>query len=352
MHLFLAGTSVSDPENELKIQQLFKRGYKLHSYFHLFALEKHWFKMNTENKVHLFLDSGAFSAWTSNVQINIQEYIQFIKDNEERIDVYANLDVIGIGGKQPNELTAKLTLKNQRIMEKAGLIPLPCFHYGEPLEYLDYYIEHYDYLALGVAGNSGKKIMPWLNECFLNHICNDKGIPKIKIHGFAVTSLRVMLRYPFWSVDSTSWVVTGRMGSIFIPRYKAGKWVYDESSWKIMVSNRSPGMKIKDKHIDTISPMERKIFLEYIHEKGYVLGKSDFKLIDQKHELAENERWAENRLKNKTDKRMLETIIEPGISNKYQLRDEINIIYFLDLEKSRPKYPWAFKMEQTQKGLF
>lgn len=352
MKLYLAGTTVSNPPDELKIQELFKRGHKLHSYFHLQVLEKKWFKMNTKNKVKLFLDSGAFSAWTQNTTVDIQEYIQFIKDNEDKLSVYANLDVIGIGGKQPNALTAKMTLKNQRIMEKAGLTPLPCFHFGEPMEYLDYYVDNYEYLALGVAGNSGKKLIPWLDECFLNHICDKDGIPKIKIHGFAITSMVVMLRYPFYSVDSTSWVVTGRMGSIYIPRYKDGVWIYDENSWKINVSNRNPGLSIKDKHIDTAPPEMKKIYLNYIHSKGYVLGKSKFRKVDQTRELAENEKWAENKPKDKTARRLLEIIIEPGISNTYQLRDEMNIIYFLDLEKSRPQWPWAFKTTEIQTGFF
>ena len=48
------------------------------------------------NKVELFLDSGAFSAFTQKVTIDIQEYIAFIKEHEDIIDVYANLDVIGM----------------------------------------------------------------------------------------------------------------------------------------------------------------------------------------------------------------------------------------------------------------
>jgi hypothetical protein len=299
--------------------------------------------MINSKKVELFLDSGAFSAWTQKVEINIDDYIQFIKENEDVIDVYANLDVIGIGGKQPNELTAKKTLENQKIMEKAGLSPLPCFHFGEPLTYLEYYIKNYEYLALGVAGNSGSKLIPWFDHLFSNYICNKNGIPKVKIHGFAVTSLKLMLRYPFYSVDSTSWVVTGRMGSIYIPRYKDNKWIYDENSWKISVSNRSPNQKEVGQHFTTLPRDQQKLLLKYITDKGYKLGKSEFKKVEQSHVLVENEKWAEKKPIDKTSKRELEIVLEEGVSNKYQLRDEMNIIYFLDLEKSMPEWPWAFK---------
>ncbi len=44
--------------------------------------------------VDVFLDSGAFTAWTKRVEIDIQKYIEFIKQNQDVLTVYANLDVI------------------------------------------------------------------------------------------------------------------------------------------------------------------------------------------------------------------------------------------------------------------
>lgn len=304
-----------------------------------------------KNKVDLFLDSGAFSAWTQGVEIDIYEYCNFIKEYIDIINVYANLDVIGIGGKQPNRLTAEMTYKNQKIMEGEGLEPMPVFHFGEPLDYLEYYTDNYSYLALGVAGNSGIKLIPWLNECFSSYICNDKGFPKIKVHGFAVTSLKVMLRYPWYSVDSTSWVVTGRMGSIYVPRLRNKEWIYDENSWKIAVSSRSPNAKEAGKHFQTLSPKQKQLVLDYIHSKGYQLGKSVFKTVPAEYELKENERWADKKPKDKTAKRQVEVIEEPGLCNKYQLRDEMNIIYFQDLEQSMPEWPWPFKKKNKIQGF-
>lgn len=298
-----------------------------------------------KKEINLFLDSGAFSAWTQKTSIDIHEYINFIKEHADILEVYANLDVIGLGGKQPNRLTAEKTLENQRIMEAAGLEPLPCFHFGEPFEFLQYYVDNYDYLALGVAGNSGSAIIPWLDVCFSKYICDANGIPKIKIHGFAVTSLKVMLRYPFYSVDSTSWVMTSRMGSVYVPRYRNGKWTYDENSWKVTVSSRSPNKIDAGKHIDTLPPKQKQIILDYIHDKGYVLGKSSFQKVSQDRKLAKNERWAEKKPKDKKALRLLEIIEEDGIANRYQLRDEMNIIYFQDLEKALPQWPWAFKQK-------
>ena len=298
-----------------------------------------------KKKVELFLDSGAYSAWSQNKVIDIQEYIAFIKEHEEVITVYANLDVIG---------DPEATWKNQMIMEKAGLKPLPVFHYGEDIKWLKRLLERkYDYISLGgMVPISTQDLVHWLDDLFKNHLCDDKGMPFVKVHGFGLTSLRLMMRYCWFSVDSTSWVMTGRMGSIYIPKYRSGKWIYDEDSWKICVSNRSPNKTEAGKHIDTMSKGEKEILLNYIHTKGYKLGKSEYKIVEQSYELEENERWADKKPTDKKVKREVEILIEEGVANKYQLRDEMNILYFLDLEDSMPKWPWPFKTDDIQKGFF
>ena len=315
---------------------------------------------NKDKKVELFLDSGAYSAFTQNVKIDIQDYIQFIKDNQSSIDLYANLDVIG---------DAEKTWHNHQIMTRAGLNPMPVFHYGEDDSWLKRYLaKGCNYIALGgLVGGSSDGLTLWLDRLFSTLLCDEKGFPKIKIHGFGLTSLKMMLRYPWYSVDSTSWVVTGRMGGIFIPRWGDGKWNYDENSWKVDVSNRSPNSRGNDNsefgktyklgknrdgkigHIDSSTKVKRDLYLRYIDEKGYQLGKSSFVKVDQSHELDENEKWAEKKPTDKKALREMEIIEEVGISNRYQLRDEMNIIYFLDLEKTMPEWPWQFKHLRNEK---
>ena len=43
----------------------------------------------------VFIDSGGFSAATQGVEINIEEYAAWLKEYEDLITVYANLDEIG-----------------------------------------------------------------------------------------------------------------------------------------------------------------------------------------------------------------------------------------------------------------
>jgi hypothetical protein len=294
----------------------------------IFVFLTEWGRFMPQHKVNLFLDSGAFSAFTKGVVIDIQEYIAFIKENLEVIEVYANLDVIG---------DPKATLDNQQIMEAAGLKPLPCFHYGEPAEYLEYYLDVYDYVALGgMVPISTSDLMDWLDRIFAEHICGADGLPKNKIHGFGLTSLKLMLRYPWYSVDSTSWVMVGRMGSVLVP--KRGDYLVDP--WRVVVSDRSPSKTEVDKHFKTYPEMDQKVILEYLTSKGYKIGHSEFRFEHKSYDPQEGERW--HGPARADGSREIELVIDPGLSNDYMLRDELNIIYFLDLEKAMPQWPWPF----------
>ncbi len=300
-------------------------------------------KMMEGKKVQLFIDSGAFSAWSRGVKINIDDYIRFIKENIDIIDFYANLDVIG---------DVESTWKNQKIIEEAGLHPLPVYHMKDPIEYLYKCLDNYEYFCLGgmARGYTTFDRYHFLDRCF-EIICDTPNrYPKCKVHGFGISSLRMLLRYPWYSVDSTTWIMQSQVGSIIIPRWK-DRWIYDEQSWIVYVSNR--GTARAQKNISTMSSLEKSIFFKYLDEKGYKLGESKFIEVDQSHKLNDNERWVEKVPKDKTKKRKLEVIIEPGISNKYELRSEVNILYFLDLEKSIPEWPWPFREKnKTTNALF
>ena len=284
-------------------------------------------------KTDIFLDSGAFSAFTQGVNIDIQEYIDFIKTHKEHLTVYANLDVIG---------SPEGTWKNQRRMEKAGLMPLPCFHYGEDPKWLKMYLSRgYEYIALGgMVPISTPDLKIWLDDIWKNYLTDAEGMPIIKVHGFGLTSNSLMRRYPWWSVDSTSWVMTGRMGGVYVPKFKNGAYDYSEDCWKVQVSNRSPSKDEPGKHLQSFPPTARKNIEQYFVFKGFKVGRSVFRTEKADYELKENEKWNGKEV---AGNRELEEILESGLCNDYKQRDELNIIYFLDLEKNWRPWPWPFQ---------
>lgn len=315
---------------------------QLWSYHHFLIAKNHEIlTMGKEEGVKLFLDSGAFSAMTQKTEIDIEDYIAFVQKHEKSLHVYSNLDVIG---------DPQATWANQMIMEKRGLSPIPTFHYGSNIKWLKRLLKRYDYIALGgMVPIMTKNLIPWLDDLFQNYICNAEGIPQVKIHGFGMTSLKLMFRYPWWSVDSTSWIVTGKLGMIYVPQMTAGDYDYMKEPMKVTVSMRSPSQKERGKHLKSMSPLLRDHALRYIKEKGFPLGRSKIVVKSADHSLRDDEKWADK--KSPATKRKVERIIEAGISNDYQMRDKINIQYFIDLEKNFPKWPWAFKLKTSKMGF-
>ena len=149
----------------------------------------------------IFIDSGAFSAWTRGVSIDIDKYAAFIKKHLSHIEVYANLDVIG---------DAKATAKNQAYLESKGLKPLATFHIGSLYSELEKMVKQYEYLALGgLVGVTQKRRIKHLDKCFRIIRLN------AKVHGFGIGDLKLLLRYPFYSVDNTNWILGGRIGAVY-----------------------------------------------------------------------------------------------------------------------------------------
>lgn len=255
-------------------------------------------------KPSVFLDSGAYSAFTKKIKIDIDEYITFIKRYEKYLEVYSVLDDIN---------DPVVTYQNQKYMEKQGLKPLPCFHYGEDIYFLKKYLkDDYKYLALGgMVPVSNPNLKIWLNNLFLNYLTNKEGYPIIKVHGFGLTGVDLLVRYPWYSVDSTSWVMTGRFGAVFVPIFRNGKYDYEKTPHKVTVSDKSPKQKQEGQHYNTFNSAVQKQIDFYFTTKGYLFKE---------------------------------------LSEDYKKRDELNIIYFLDLEKNLPDKP--FNRRMVKKGFF
>jgi hypothetical protein len=140
----------------------------------------------------IFLDSGAFSAFRQYRTIDLGEYISFIKTVQP--NVFAALDVI----ERPEE-----TFGNYRAMKAEGLEPLPVYHTNSNEKWLRGYLEAEPYVALGgMAREVRARRIKWLDWCW--SIIGEYW--PVKIHGFGVTDRKLLERYPWYSVDSASWL--------------------------------------------------------------------------------------------------------------------------------------------------
>lgn len=210
------------------------------------------------NNARIFLDSGAFSAHTLGVELKVTDYCEYIRRNQDILRIEDGVVMASVLDGIGDPLQ---TWRNQYEMELRGVRPLPCFHAGEDERYLEHYVANYPYITLGgMVGSSTKQLQLWLDRIWDRYLVDGSGRAKIKVHGFGITSVPLMERYPWYSCDSSSWIQSTSFGTVVTPKYGP-----------ISVSEKSPSRHDAGQHITTLSPIEQDHVLRYLEEQGFTL---------------------------------------------------------------------------------
>ena len=206
--------------------------------------EKIWDCPNNES---IMIDSGAFSAWSLNKKINLYEYAEWAKiiykkykqkNNEIH---FINLDVIpGLRGITSTIAERKDAIiqskKNAKLLKNEGLPIVEVFHQDEDIEiFYDMVNRNYPNL-IAISPRNDVPVtsrQTWLQHllCKIIQKYGKNNIPKC--HGLGVTAETMLLTFPFYSVDSSSWITpyvygNGRLiGKSKLPRYKESQTAFD-----------------------------------------------------------------------------------------------------------------------------
>lgn len=204
MKIFLAG--LAGEGSRLGKQNLLKqRIYVLESFYYVKEfmipyIEKYW---------DLLLDSGAFTFMENTKKhVDWDEYIlkyaDFIK--EHNVKHFFELDIDSVVGiKEVERLRRKLE-------SKTGKQCIPVWHKSRGKQYWLDMIKEYDYVAIGgiVTKEIKRKehgIFKWFLQKAKENNC--------KVHGLGYTNLEGLKKYPFYSVDSTSWISGNKFGHVY-----------------------------------------------------------------------------------------------------------------------------------------
>jgi hypothetical protein len=203
------------------------------------GFRRHWLAMSPNNRI--LLDSGAFTLWSQGLPAPIEGYIPWAKEMLERWSPHArritcvNLDIIpGQPGRAPTrrEIERGMTgsLENADRLRSEGLPVMEVFHQGEPREFLRTLLERLP--PNGIMGvspdnsTSAKKRFEFLQQT-LRWLLKERDRETLpRTHGLGVTSRRMLLAFPFYSVDSSSWVAPRKFGAVgaltvpYVPRNK------------------------------------------------------------------------------------------------------------------------------------
>ena len=157
------------------------------------------------NKHGFFLlDSGGYSARVHGIDIDVKTYAEYL--NKYQIKFAFNLDVLDL----------KTSLDNfYYLLNHTKTFIMPVYHGPEwydprTRDLIDYYVDCFPFIALG--GIAGREVSGENTNRFLSYVFN-RTKDKTMVHGLGMTRIPLLKKFPFFCVDSTSWLSMSRFGS-------------------------------------------------------------------------------------------------------------------------------------------
>jgi hypothetical protein len=142
-------------------------------------------------------------------------------------------------------------------------------------------ISYGDVVKFAKVPETPPHLRKWLDHVWDKYLTNPDGTPRVKVHGFGLTTLDLMYRYPWYSVDSTSWVKIGMFGAIYLDIKQLNGSIRD---YKIDFSSKSQKLKdINSWHFTSLTKMQQHKVLQRLEE----LEAERIKFPQQEAEMAE-----------------------------------------------------------------
>lgn len=237
----------------------------------------------------------------------VDRYAEFIKTYKDGIDYYANVDVIFDPARSWKVL--------KYLEEEHGLNPVPVIHHGTPLKWLQKHLDAgYEFIGIGGVAQQESRgnYYDWADSVF-NMICDNKDrLPCVRTHGFAMTAYPLLIRYPWWSVDSVSWAKQAGFGGLFIPHKRKGEYTFAENPYSFQISHNSKQKSKYHGHFNDMPPKHKKLIVEWLE---YI-----------EMDLDEVQEW-------------------------YPVRAKANLMFFQKLQEWLPEWPWPFNRSYRERYL-
>lgn len=262
--LYFAGS-----QQEEVMAALQKRGYcKLFSFSGEKRKIENWIERDKLNgkSGKLMIDSGAFSVYRRGATVDIDEYIKYINDNIDYIDLAIQLDKIpGVyktkKTKQQIDESIEVTWQNFLYMVERVTQPkkiLPVFHQWESFKQLERMVNfkyedgsYIDYICISCSKSIGYDLrLEWYKQCY--DLINKSKNPYVKVHSLGNQTPHHVEQLPFTSADATTWLKNAVLGRIIT---KYGIFLVSK------VQEYSPD------NVDNIVGVET--IKKYVEERGY-----------------------------------------------------------------------------------
>lgn len=222
--------------------------------------------------------TGGFSYYETDAFWEyVDRYGAFIKQYGSGLDMAVTVDVI---------FNPELSWKVQKYLEaNYGVVPMPVFHWGTDLKWLKRYIKDgHQYIGIGGLGQevTVAKYTDWADRVFAYL---QGSATSISTHGFAMTSFYLLSRYPWTSVDSTSWTVLAGYGKILVPHKRQKVFSFTDFPYIIIVSDNEGEKRTKGGlDYNRLRGTEKRIVEEWFETVGLVPGDDNTVGVKNSHQ--------------------------------------------------------------------
>lgn len=229
--LYFAGSAPQEVD-----EFLVKKSYnRLFSQLNDRSRIKRWMSYKDEQpSMKLFIDSGAFSAYTKGKEIDVDDYIAYLNEYGDYFNVMVQVDYIPgksnvVQDRQVYLDAPRISWENflhmrEKLNKRLWDRFIPVFHEGEDFKWLENMLNYVDadgnHLAyIGISPHTETttdRRLIFCKEVFRRIKALN---PQVKTHGFGMTALNILQYIDFTSVDSTTWLKGAIYGSILVHRH-------------------------------------------------------------------------------------------------------------------------------------
>ncbi len=218
-------------------------------------------RLKKNRGMKILIDSGAFTFFndpkysTKSVEWwekYVENYVDFIRTHREHIFACVELDIDSLVGK---EKVDEWREKYFHALEKEGINVIYLYHLDKSLEDFDQLCKKHPYVGFSYIELKSTLTDQAEVDFVINNLFNIAKKNKSAIHGFAVTGNKMLLNYPFFSADSTSYLSGAQFGTVTY--FEGGKLKHlDKEVWKTQYIEKLKALGLKKNLLEIESPYE------------------------------------------------------------------------------------------------
>ena len=191
--------------------------FVLMSYHYLQGKPKNFLKERIEEfpDLKVFIDSGAHTFFNKDGEYRqkdekfwdeyLTKYTEFVKENRDYIFACANLDIEAIVGV---DTVDKWNDKYFKPVEESGVEVCYIWHSERGESGWEEYAKKHSYIGLSMTNDVGATVQKLKKKLKVAEKYNTR------VHGMALTKTEVLVHVPFFSADSTTWLVGQQYGEL------------------------------------------------------------------------------------------------------------------------------------------